>query len=286
MRRLRFSLVWWLIALASAPVIAQDPAGAVTSIRNAFVDKSNGVSPSATAQSASCARPPCSAVVSGVAVVSSAPTGEISKVASLMPRSGRVEYTVMRGDGGFVVGRARHEWQLEGNTYAFRSTVETIGIAALFKSIKATQESRGEITASGFRPTEFTQERGKGTEKARFDWKRSTVKNGDEEDALVAGTQDVLSVYYQLAWNAPTRGILEIPIATGRKLDQYRFEVIGTEALSTEDGPQQTTHVRVKAGSDIMDMWLAPKISPLPLRITILNKKGELYDQRAKRAAP
>ena len=35
----------------------------------------NGVSPSATAQSASCARPPCSAVVSGVGSASSAPTG-------------------------------------------------------------------------------------------------------------------------------------------------------------------------------------------------------------------
>lgn len=260
MRRFRFSCAWWLIALASAPAIAQDAAGEVTGIRNAFVDKSKGVL--------------------------SAPTGEISKAASMMPRSGRVEYIVMRGDGGFVVGRARHEWQLEGNTYAFKSTVETIGIAALFKSIKATQESRGEITAAGFRPTEFIQERGKGSERARFDWKRNTVKNGDEEDALAAGTQDVLSVYYQLAWSAPTRGILELPIATGRKLDQYRFEVIGAETLSTEDGPQQTTRVRVKTGSDTMELWLAPQLSPLPLRITILNKKGELYDQRAKRVAP
>ena len=41
-----------------------------------YLRVSNGVSSSATAQSASCARPPCSAVVSSFAVVSPAPTGK------------------------------------------------------------------------------------------------------------------------------------------------------------------------------------------------------------------
>lgn len=221
--------------------------------------------------------------------VSPAPTDEIPmqlpKASPILARHGQVEYAVMRGDGGFVVGRARHQWQVDGKQFVFKSSVETTGIAALFKSIKATQESRGEITAGGYRPIEFVQERGKGSEKAQFDWKQARVKNGEEIDPLAAGTQDVLSVYYQLAWLAPTKGVIDIPIATGRKLDQYHFEVIGMETLATEGGPQTTTHLRVKTGSDTMDLWLAPAVSPLPLRITILNKKGELYDQRAKRSA-
>ncbi|MBK7686800.1 MAG: hypothetical protein IPJ25_12995 [Rhodocyclaceae bacterium] len=65
----------------------------------------------------------------------------------------------------------------------------------------------------------------------------------------------------------------------------YRFEVIGEETLSLEDGPQQVTHLRGKTTNDTMDLWFAPRLSPLPLRITLLNSKGELYDQRVKRIA-
>ena len=215
-----------------------------------------------------------------------APTGESTKLANQIPREGSVEYTVMRGDGGFVLGKARHEWRTDGKTYSFKSSVQTTGLVALIKNIKAVQQSRGEVTTSGYKPQEFTQERGKGLEQARFDWTLGRVKNGEADDALTAGTQDVLSIYYQLAWLSPIRGAIEIPIATGRKLDRYRFEVIGEEVLNTDDGPQQTTHLRGKTANDTMDLWLAPRISPLPLRITLLNSKGELYDQRVKRSAP
>jgi Protein of unknown function (DUF3108) len=217
---------------------------------------------------------------------SPAPTGETQKKSQPIPRQGQVEYVVMRGNGGFVVGRARHQWQLEGKQYVFKSSVETTGLVAMFKSVKATQESRGEFTANGYQPTEFVQERGKGTERAQFDWKQGRVRNGEVVDTLVGGTQDVLSIYYQLSWLNPTRGVVELPIATGRKLDEYQFEIIGAETLETEMGSQTTTHLRAKTGNDTMDLWIAPSISPLPLRITILNKKGELYDQRMKRTSP
>ncbi|MBP7081042.1 MAG: DUF3108 domain-containing protein [Rhodocyclaceae bacterium] len=213
--------------------------------------------------------------------LSAAEAGEVARSSHPWPREGHLNYSVMRGDGGFVVGRATVEWHIEGKTYALKSTVETAGLVALFKSFKAIQESHGEVTPSGLRPSVFVQERGKGTEKAQFDWLRGTVRNGETEDPLVAGTQDVLSVYYQLALMSPTRGFVEIPIATGRKLALYRFEVIATELLTTDDGPQKTVHLRAKTGNDTMDLWLAPQFSPLPLRITILDKKGDLYDQRA-----
>ena len=213
--------------------------------------------------------------------LSAADSGVVAKNVHPWPRDGHLNYTVMRGDGGFVVGRAIVEWHLEGKNYALKSTVGTAGLVALFKSFKAIQESRGEVTVAGLRPSLFIQERGKGTEKAQFDWARGTVKNGEMEDPLSAGTQDVLSVYYQLALMAPTSGFVEFPIATGRKLALYRFEVIATEVLVTDGRPQQTVHLRAKTGNDTMDLWIAPQLGPLPLRITILDKKGDLYDQRA-----
>ncbi len=217
--------------------------------------------------------------------VSPAPTGEANKIANFFPREGSLEYTVMLGDGGFVVGKARYEWRIDGKTYLLKSSLEPTGLAALIKSIKAVQQSRGELTAGGLKPQEFTQERGKGLEQAHFDWTRGMVKNGELEDVLVAGTQDILSVYYQLAWLSPIRGSVEIPIATGHKLNRYRFEVIGEETLAIEDRSQQVTHLRGKTTNDTMDLWFAPRISPLPLRITLLNNKGELYDLRVKRIA-
>ncbi len=206
-------------------------------------------------------------------------------VMTTLPAEGSMDYQVTRGDDGFLIGLMHHEWRHDGVHYSLRSVVETVGIAALFKSVKVVQISHGEMTPHGLKPDEFQLDRGKGSEGARFDWAAGTVTNGQRIDPLPQGTQDMLSIYYQLALVQPKSGSLDMPIATGRKLEHYHFEVLGEKVLATSEGDQQTVHLKVKTGSDTMELWLAPQLGPLPLRIRIVNKNGDVYDQRAKLGA-
>ncbi len=41
-----------------------------------------------------------------------------------------------------------------------------------------------------------------------------------------------------------------MPIATGRKLANYRFEVLGEESLSFPAGARQAVHIRTRSGND------------------------------------
>lgn len=202
-----------------------------------------------------------------------------------LPGKGRMRYVITRGEGGFVIGESVHSWDHDGFTYRLKSMTETTGIAAVFKPARIFQSSHGEVTAAGLRPREFRHERAAGIDTASFDWLRRVVTYAGREDGLVEGTQDMLSMYYQLVLLAPRSGAVEIPIATGRKLVNYRFEVLGEETLIFPGGGRQTVHIRTRSGRDSIEMWLpigeGEPSRGMPLKIRILDRKGEIYDQIA-----
>jgi hypothetical protein len=202
-----------------------------------------------------------------------------------LPGRGRMRYVITRGEGGFVIGESVHSWDHDGFTYRLKSMTETTGIAAVFKPAQIFQSSQGEISAAGLRPREFRHERSAGIDTAKFDWVRRVVAYAGREENLVEGTQDMLSMYYQLVLLAPRSGTIEIPIATGRKLMSYRFEVLGEETLAFPAGGRQTVHIRTRSGNDIIEMWLpigeGEQSRGMPLKIRILDRKGEIYDQIA-----
>lgn len=202
-----------------------------------------------------------------------------------LPGKGRMRYVITRGEGGFIIGQAMHSWEHDGFTYRLKSMTETIGIAAIFKPAQVFQSSQGEITDAGLRPHEFRHERSVGVDTASFDWSRHVVTYIGRQDILSDGTQDLLSMYYQLVLLAPRSGAVEMPIATGRKLDNYRFEVLGEETLSFPTGERRTMHLKTRSGKDNIDIWLSAgegkQARSLPLKIRITNRKGEIYDQIA-----
>lgn len=198
-----------------------------------------------------------------------------------LPGKGRVRYVITRGEGGFVVGQAVHTWEHDGLAYKLQSVTETTGLAALFKPARVLQASRGEVTAEGLRPLEFRHERVGGLDTAAFDWGRRVVAYAGREDGVAAGAQDMLSMYYQLVLLAPKSGVVELPIATGRKLENYRFEVLGEEALALPAGERRATHLRTRSGSDTIELWIAGDLRGLPLKIRFTDRKGEIFDQSA-----
>ncbi|MDP2824658.1 MAG: DUF3108 domain-containing protein [Sulfuritalea sp.] len=198
-----------------------------------------------------------------------------------LPGKGRVRYVITRGEGGFVVGQTVHSWEHDGLSYTLQSVTETTGLAAIFKPARVLQTSRGEVTADGLRPLEFRHERVGGLDTANFDWTRRVVAYAGREDGVAAGAQDMLSMYYQLVLLAPKTGALDLPIATGRKLESYRFEVLGEEAVALPAGERRAMHLKTRSGSDSIELWIASDMRGLPVKIRFTDRKGEIFDQLA-----
>jgi len=196
-----------------------------------------------------------------------------------------VRYVITRGEGGFVVGQTVHTWEHDATAYKLQSVAETTGLAALFKPARVVQTSQGELTAQGLMPREFRHERVGGVDSASFDWQRRVVAYAGREDSLPAGTQDMLSMYYQLVLLAPRSGTLEMPIATGRKLESYRFEVLGEEPLTVPAGDRRAWHLKTRSGNDSIELWIdagkGAEMRGLPLKIRFTDRKGEIFDQIA-----
>jgi hypothetical protein len=199
-----------------------------------------------------------------------------------LPEKGRVRYAISRGTGGFVIGQAIYTWEHDGLTYKMQSVTETTGVVAMFKKVRVVQTSQGEITADGLRPHEFRHERVNGIDTARFDWARRVVTYDGHEDSIALDTQDMLSMYCQLVLMAPSGGHLEMPIATGRKLEKYRFERLGEETVTMGDRQYRAIHLQTRNGKDTIETWIAADINGLPLKIRFTDRNGEIFDQQAQ----
>lgn len=203
--------------------------------------------------------------------------------APTFPRKGRVRFSLARGADGLVLGQVVYSWEHDGHSYRLQSVTETTGLAALLKPMRVVQVSQGDITAAGLRPREFRHERVKGLDTASFDWKRGVVSYEGKQDKLAAGTQDMLSLYCQLVLLGVKRGPLEVPIATGRKLENYRFEIVGEESVTLPDGKRQAVRMKSRSsGDDTIEVWIVPEQRGLPVRIRFTDRKGEVFDQLAQ----
>lgn len=207
-----------------------------------------------------------------------------SAVPFTLPKKGRMRFIVTRGENGLIIGQSINTWVHDGTHYTFTNITETTGLAALFKPARVVQESRGEITPAGLRPLSFSNERKDRKDFAQFDWTGHLITYADRTEPVADGTQDMLSMYYQLAlqlaMDQPMTAI-DLPIATGRKLERYHFELIGEETLTYQGRTHPTQHLRTKNGEDIIDLWISKTVHGLPLKIRFTDRKGGIFDQTA-----
>ncbi len=196
-------------------------------------------------------------------------------------------YSVYRGTQGLLLGKTTHTWNIVENHYLLTSTTEASGLFSLFYSGRYVMTSRGELTPAGLKPISFWIQRGqssKRTEIADFDWTAKTLRYGKYDDLhnapLIEGTQDQLSALYQLAFTAPHSGRVNVAIATGRKLNQYTYQVVGEETLQTPLGALRTEHLTsVQAPQESNgsgDIWLAIDQHYLPVRFKLTTSDGVL----------
>jgi hypothetical protein len=203
----------------------------------------------------------------------------------VLPSRGGLRFAVYKASLGLEIGRAEHRWEFPGDgTYRLTSVLETSGLAALLKPLRQQYESVGRLAAGGLQPDTFrTLKNGQPTrENADFDWSTGEVRLARDGSVqrIASGTQDVLSLNYQLAYlPAPENGS-SIGVVTGRKYERHALDSLGEEFIETPAGRFRTLHLRA-AGETLTEIWIALDHGRLPVKIRFTDKKGDSYEQIA-----
>jgi hypothetical protein len=203
-----------------------------------------------------------------------------------LPASGYIRYQVSKESLGLVIGWVEQVWQFPADgSYRLRSRSETSGLASLFRPVRFESESVGRLVAGGLQPSAYrTRKNGHDQgENADFDWSTVSVTLVRDGRTLPvqAGTQDLLSFPYQLAYLLPAGGLGSLGIVTGRNYEVQALELLGEEMVETPAGLFRCAHLRLR-GSHQTEVWLAFEPHPLPVKIRFTDKKGDRYLQLAQ----
>lgn len=198
----------------------------------------------------------------------------------ILPDRLEIRYAVQYGEGGFTAGEARYIWQSHNGRYTLVSTLEAKGLASLFVSGRIVQASEGMVDEGGLRPEQYWSQQGeRRQDSARFDWAQNQVvlSGARGNVALVPQAQDLLSFPFQLAVTAragePEFGLA---VSNGRKLQGYRFRLVGEERLSLPGRAVDTLHLQGgREGAGTLDVWLDKSAMNLPVQVRTLDGKGK-----------
>jgi hypothetical protein len=194
------------------------------------------------------------------------------------PPSTRLSYTASGNFRGPLFGDARVEWLRNGSRYQVFMEIKVGPFAQ-------TALSEGELTEQGLAPRRYEEVRkALGVEARRqviaLEPERLRLANGNEAPRP-PGVQDSASQFVQLTWLFTTQPqrlvpgeLIELPLALPRSVQPWTYEVRGPETLATPFGPLETVYVKprreAKKGSDLTaEMWVAPSLQYLPVRIVI-----------------
>ena len=193
------------------------------------------------------------------------------------PADTRLSYQLSGHFRGPLQGDARVQWQREGAKYQVRLDVRI----PLFGTQVLT--SQGEVTPEGLLPRAYEELR---------PGKRRTTKIGDQVVTLdngrvlprPAGVQDTASQFVELSQRFATG---KDPLEVGRSvsiwlarpggLDEWTYDIVGREMLKTSMGEVECFHLKPRAipiakarGNITAEMWIAPSLQYLPVRIKVV----------------
>lgn len=215
-----------------------------------------------------------------------APTAPAPEPAKpVLPAEGVIRFAIIKESLGLQVGRAEHRWAFgEDGSYRLTGVTETSGLAALIKPTRHEIESRGRLVAGGLQPESFrTLKNGKATkENADFDWSSAEVHLSRDGSVrpISPGTQDILSLNYQLAYLKKPEEGTSIGVVTGKKYERYALDSLGEEEIDLPAGHFRTLHLRAQT-DNVTEIWIALDHHRLPVKIRFTDKKGESFEQVA-----
>ncbi|HLL10257.1 MAG TPA: DUF3108 domain-containing protein [Rubrivivax sp.] len=288
------------VAAASSPVqppLEQPPEVVLATVTAA---------PEVVADAASAAAPSASTPESEAALTSAAaapsPAGSApASQAFEWPPSTRLSYTLSGQFRGPVEGQARVEWLRSGTHY---QVLMEASVGPRFAPLMTRRvSSEGEITADGLSPRRYEEETRAVMREPRrvsivLDGDRVRLANG-RDVPRPQGVQDSASQFVHLtwlfttqpAWLTPGRSI-ELPLALPRHVSPWIYDVLDTETLYTPAGPVQAVHVKPRrmptadgkpSGDLTAEMWVAPTLQYLPVRIIVRQDEATYIDMLIER---
>ena len=203
------------------------------------------------------------------------------------PPSTRLTYILRGNYRGPVEGTATVEWLRQGTRYQVH--LETSAGGILSRHIT----SDGELTAQGLAPRRFDGEqsvlfRAARRWQLRFGPELVVLPDGREVPTL-PGVQDEASQFVQLTWLFTTQPdrlqvgkSVEMPLAISRRVDRWIYDIVGEETLNFPFGAVPTFHIKPRReaqGGDLTaEIWIAPTLQYLPVRILIRDNKDNSVD--------
>ena len=214
------------------------------------------------------------------------------------PLSTRLTYVLTGNYRGPVHGEAQVEWLRKGRDYQVHLDVAVGPSFAPFITRRMT--SQGQLTEDGIAPQRYDEE----TKLIIGDARRASVFFLPTEVQLASGVrqpvprgaQDSASQFVQLTWLFLTgRELLGVGrvvsfplVLPGRQYEQWSYEVVGEEWVETGTGWVPSWHLKptrpVKADDMSAEIWLAPGLQYLPVRLLIRQDAQTFIDLKLKSA--
>ena len=181
-------------------------------------------------------------------------------------------------------------WQQDGARYTARMEVSAFLIGS------RVQTSEGSIGPAGLEPERFGDKARRGEQATHFDRanQRIVFSSNAPEVHLPPGAQDRLGVFLQLASQLagdpsryPPGTAIAIPTAGPRDLGDWTFVVDGPETLDLPIGTQATVKLDRTPRKEFdtrVEVWFAPALGYLPVRMRITQQSGDFIDQVLKSA--
>jgi hypothetical protein len=275
-----------------------DAAVAQADAASAPVQPASAPAELASAAPAASAAPPALAVASSAAAAS-APVAAASAAADpngtellygvRWPASTRLRYQLDGWYRGAVQGNAQVEWLRQGTHYQVHLDV---AIPPLFSR---RMSSDGRIGPQGLMPQRYEQETRQLIGRPRradivFEPESIRLAEG-QRVAAPAEVQDTASQFVQLIYLFTTRpalrepgAVVEFPLALPGRVDRWAYDIGPTERLDTPAGPIEAFHVRPRRpaapGALAVQMWMAPRLQLMPVRIRIEQDAETWMDLR------
>jgi len=238
-----------------------------------------------------------SAPAAAVAAATPAAAASAATASFDWPPSTRLTYVMTGNYRGEVQGSATVEWIRAGLRYQVH--MEAIVGPAFAPLLVRRASSDGELGDNGLTPHRFEGEQRVAFKSRRwamsFDPERVRLPEGREVPSM-PGVQDEASLFVQLTWLFTTQPqmlqagrSIEVPLALPRRVEVWKYDVVGQEKLQMPFGELDTMHVRPqrqeKSSTNLTaQMWFAPGLQYLPVRILVQQDVDTFIDLQLQRA--
>jgi hypothetical protein len=197
----------------------------------------------------------------------------------------RIEITYLVSRNGSAMAQIVERLEYSAGNYVLTETWKGKGFYALLGN--ARRVSQGTIEGNVLKPREFFDERsGRDTARAWFDWKAQTLtmqyKGNKGTEPLPPNAQDRLSFFLALSLLPGHADSVSYSIADGKGLSRHTYKVVGRERIRLPVG--EFDAVKVARNSDpneSAELWLSVQHGYLPLRLLVVEKNGDQFDQVA-----